>query len=38
MRSIPTFVIMHPESALLGLSLIASDMDRFLFEKQIWAK
>jgi hypothetical protein len=37
MRKIPAFVIMHPEPALLGLAAIASDMDRFIFEKQIWA-
>jgi glucokinase len=36
MQAISTFVIMHPEPALLGLVAIASDMDRFVFEKRIW--
>jgi glucokinase len=34
---IATFVIMRPEPALAGLSAIASDVDRFIFEKQTWA-
>jgi len=37
MAGTATFVIMRPEPALAGLSAIASDPDRFLFEKQTWA-
>jgi glucokinase len=37
MARIPTFVIMRPEPALAGLSAIASDPDRFVFDRQTWA-
>jgi glucokinase len=37
MAGIATFVIMRPEPALAGLTAIASDPDRFLFERQTWA-
>ena len=37
MAGIATFVIMRPEPALAGLSAIASDPGRFIFEKQTWA-
>jgi glucokinase len=38
MSKIPTFVIMHPEPALVGLSGIVSDTGRFLFDQQGWAQ
>jgi glucokinase len=36
MQAIPTAVIMHPEPALLGLAALASEMNQFICEKQIW--
>lgn len=38
MGAIPTFVIMHPEPALVGLSGIVSDPGRFLFDQQGWVR
>jgi glucokinase len=37
MAGIATFIIMRPEPALAGLTAIASDPDRFFFERQTWA-
>lgn len=36
MRKIPTWVVTHPEPALLGLSLIAEQPDRFVFDGRSW--
>ena len=36
MSGIATFVVMHPEPALVGLSAIASDPGSFVFDHQSW--
>jgi glucokinase len=38
LNRIPTFVIMHPEPAMVGLSALACDPHRFIFEQQTWAR
>lgn len=35
-RQVPASVITHPEPALLGLSALVSDPDRFVFPSQSW--
>jgi glucokinase len=35
-RRVPAFVIIHPEPALLGLSVLVADSGRFFFERQVW--
>lgn len=35
-RSLPTFIIVNPEPALLGLSVLVADPRRFIFRAQGW--
>jgi glucokinase len=37
MRRIPTFVITHPDPALEGLRVLASEPERFVYEAHCWA-
>ena len=37
-QSIPTFVVLHPDPALLGLAVLASDPSRFAFASRGWTR
>lgn len=37
-RSVPTFIVTHPEPALEGLAQLAANPQSFLFESQTWSQ